>query len=196
MNRISFLILSAKSKYSRGGHVIHSIFDSLGGPIDCNLPFIIIQGRVKLSLDLIIPIIAKAHDIIKTHLLALIHSLIKERILHIFVILPIHLTPKMLLKTFTLIIFVDFLLACLPKCHIFLVVISFHLNCKAMNNSRSMKPWNAWIVVLLRRVFNLQARRGTRTNVMSNIPPCWSRTGWRSHGSALHNVMSFPWLLS
>ena len=48
MNRISFLILSAKSKYPREGHVILSIFDSLGGPIECNLPFIIVQGRVKL----------------------------------------------------------------------------------------------------------------------------------------------------
>src|SRR6185312_14316719 len=105
-------------------------------------------------------------------------------------------TPKTPLKTFTLVIFVDFLLVCLPKCHILLVVISFHFNGKARDNSRSMKPWNVWIVALLRCVFNSQARRGFRTNVMSNTLACWSWTGWRSCGSALHNVSSFPWLLS
>jgi hypothetical protein len=106
------------------------------------------------------------------------------------------LAPKAPLKTFTLVIFVDFLLAYLTKCYILLVVISFHLYGKARNNSRSMKPQNAWIVVLLERVFNLQARRGFRTNVISNTLACWSRTGWRSRGSALQDVRSFPWLLS
>ena len=100
------------------------------------------------------------------------------------------------LKTFTLVISVNFLFACLPKCHILLVIVSFHLYCEARHYPRSMKPWNVRISALPGRVLNYQARRGLRTYVMSNTLACRSRTGWRSRGSALQNVRSFPWLLS
>ena len=105
------------------------------------------------------------------------------------------LAPKVPLKTFTLVIFVNFLFACLPKCLILLVIVSFHLYCETRHYPRSMKSWNVRISALPGRVLNYQVRGCLRTNVMSNTLACRCRTGWRSRGLALQNVRSFPWLL-
>jgi len=105
------------------------------------------------------------------------------------------LASKASLKPFTLLIFVHFLLSRFSESHILLVIVSTQGDFKARNYSRSLEPWNMWIVALLMRVLNLQTRRGARAYIMSNAPPCWACMGWRRCRLALQDVRSFHWLL-
>jgi hypothetical protein len=104
---------------------------------------------VKLSKNLLIPIIPKTHDVIKTEFLALGNSLIKEWIIHPLKIIPINilarnngsfalahdnggveilmqLTPKSPFQIFSLLILVNILLACIRKSHSLLEIVPSH----------------------------------------------------------------------
>jgi hypothetical protein len=94
MYGVTLLIIRAKSKYPRECHIINTILDAFGGPIEGKLSCIIIERRMELGKDLFIPIIPKAHDIIKTKLSALCNHFIEEWIIESLKVSPIHILAR------------------------------------------------------------------------------------------------------
>jgi hypothetical protein len=148
---------------------------------------------VKLSKNLFIPIIPKAHDAIKTKFLALFNSLIEEWVIHPLKIFPINilarnhgsfalahdnrgveilmqLTPKSPFQVFSLLILVNVLLACIRKCHSLLEIIPPHSSSKLSEDLRTVKLWTPRILALILWIFNLKTRRSARADIPSNSP--------------------------
>jgi hypothetical protein len=146
---------------------------------------------VKLSKNLLIPIIPKSHDVIETKFLALCNSLIEKWVIHLLKIGPINilardnrsfalahnnrgveilmqLTLKSPFQIFSLLILVNILLTCIRKSHSLLEIDSSHG--KLSENLRTVKLWAPRILALILWIFNLKTRRSARADIPSNSP--------------------------
>jgi hypothetical protein len=168
---------------------------------------------VKLSKDLLIPIISKAHDVIKPKLLALCNCLIEEWIVELLKVCPIHilardnwslalahdykgveilmeLTPKSSFQVFCLLIFIHVLLACISQCHGLFEVISLYFNHKTGQNLRTGELRASGILALIFLKLYLKMWRCARVDFPSNSLSCWICPGRRRHNHAWHHVGS------
>ncbi|PUZ60476.1 hypothetical protein GQ55_4G130600 [Panicum hallii var. hallii] len=210
MNGIPLFIFRAKPKQAGKGHVIHSVLEPFSRPKESNLPCIIVERGMKLSKDLLIPIISKAHDVMEPKLLALCNRLIEKWIVELLKVLArdnrclslaqdhggvevlMELAPKSSFQIFYLLILIHVLLACISQCHGLFEVISPYFNGKTGHNLRMGELQAPGILALIFVKLYLQTwrypRADFRSNSLSNLI-CPRR---RRHGHAWHNVRSSP----
>jgi hypothetical protein len=74
----------------RESHIVNGELVPLGCPSDGVLMSIKVVGAMELSQNLLIPIIAKTHDIKEAHLFTLLNNLIEHRIVELLIVLPIN----------------------------------------------------------------------------------------------------------
>jgi hypothetical protein len=166
-----------------------------------------------LSKDLLIPIIPKAHDVIKPKFLALCNCLIEEWIVELLKVCPIdilardnwslalahdyrgveilmQLTPKSSFQVFCLLIFMHIVLVCISQCHGLFEVISPHFNRKPGQNLRTGELRASGILALFFLKLYLKSWRCARANFPSNSLSCWICPGRRRLSHARHHVGS------
>jgi hypothetical protein len=89
VNESALFILRTKSQQHREGHVVNGELVSLSGQSDCVFMSINEVGAVELRQNLLIPIVAKAHEIKESNFLALLNHLIEHKIVELFIVPPI-----------------------------------------------------------------------------------------------------------
>jgi hypothetical protein len=168
---------------------------------------------VKLSKDLLISVVPKAHDVINPEFLALCNCLVEEWIVELLKVCPIHilvrnnwsltlahdgrgveilmqLTPKSSFQVFCLLILIHVLLACIGQCHDLLEVISSHFNYKPEQNLRTSELRAPGILALILLKLYLKTWRSARADFSSNFPSYWIGPERRRHSHAWHYVRS------
>jgi hypothetical protein len=90
VDRGALFILGPKSQKPRESHVVNGALVSLSGPCDGVVIWVVVVGAMELSKNLLVPIVAKAHDVIETNFLALLNDGTEHGVVEVLIVLPIN----------------------------------------------------------------------------------------------------------